>query len=71
MDLELLKRFYITAQEGNMGRAAERIHVAQSALTRSIHLFEHQMKTKLFDRKPKGIQMTPQGERLYVFAKKF
>jgi len=31
MDLELLKRFYIVAQEGTMWRAADRIHVAQSA----------------------------------------
>ena len=70
MDLELLKRFYAAAQEGQIGRAAQRIYVAQSALTRSIQLFEHQMKNKLFTRSTKGAQLTPQGERLYEFAKK-
>lgn len=71
MDLELLKRFYIVAEEGTIGKAAEKIRVVPSALTRSITDFEHQMKTKLFDRVPKGMKLTPQGERLYVFAKQF
>ena len=69
MDLELLKRFYIVAQEGTLAKAAEKVHVAQSAVARSVQLFEHQMKTKLFERVPKGMQLTPQGERLFVFAK--
>lgn len=71
MDLELLKRFYIVAEERTIGKAAERIHVVPSALTRSISDFEYQMKTKLFDRTPKGMKLTPQGERLYFFAKQF
>jgi len=71
MDLELLKRFYLTAQEGAIGRAADKLNVAQSALTRSIHLFEYQMKVKLFERIPtKGVQLTSQGERVYLFAKR-
>lgn len=69
MDLELLKRFYIVADEGNVGRAAKKIHIAQSALTRSISDFEYQLKTQLFDRVPKGMRLTTQGERLFAFAK--
>ena len=57
MDLELLKRFYIVAQEGTVWRAADRIHVAQSAVTRSINLFEHQMNFRMGD---------PQIIRLFV-----
>ena len=69
MDLELLKRFYIVSQEGTLAKAADKVHVAQSAVARSIQLFEHQMKTRLFERIPKGMQLTPQGERLFIFAK--
>ncbi len=69
MDLELLKRFYIVAQEGTLAKASERIHVVPSALTKSISDFEYQMKTQLFDRLPKGMKLTPQGERLFIFAK--
>jgi len=71
MDLELLKRFYIVAEEGTIGRAAQKINVAPSAVTRSIGDFEHQLKTQLFERVPKGMQLTQQGERLHAFAKQF
>ena len=71
MNLELLKRFYIVAEEGTIGKASQRLNVVPSALTRSIHDFEYQLKTKLFERVPKGMKLTPQGERLYVFAKQF
>lgn len=71
MDLELLKRFYIVAEEGTIIRAAQRIHVVPSALTKSIGDFEYQLNTKLFDKVPKGMKLTPQGERLYIFAKQF
>ena len=71
MNLELLKRFYAIAKEGNLTKAANKMNVAQSALTRSIHLFENQLKTTLFDRTTKKISLTPQGERLYIFAEKF
>jgi DNA-binding transcriptional LysR family regulator len=71
MDLELLKRFYIVAQEGTLAKASERIHVVPSALTKSISDFEYQMKTQLFNRLPKGMKLTPQGERLFAFASQF
>jgi DNA-binding transcriptional LysR family regulator len=71
MDLELLKRFYIVAQEGTLAKASERIHVVPSALTKSISDFEYQMKTQLFNRLPKGMKLTPQGERLFAFAAQF
>ena len=59
------------AQEGTLAKASERIHVVPSALTKSISDFEYQMKTQLFDRLPKGMKLTPQGERLFIFAKQF
>ncbi len=71
MDLELLKRFYIVAQEGTLAKASEHIHVVPSPLTKSISDFEYQMKTQLFDRLPKGMKLTPQGERLFAFASQF
>jgi DNA-binding transcriptional LysR family regulator len=69
MDLELLKRFYIVANAGTLEKAAEKLNVAQSAIGRSIAMFEDQLKTKLFERLPKGMQLTPQGERLFTFAR--
>lgn len=70
MNLELLKRFYAVADEGGLIKASRKLHVVPSALTRSISDFEYQLKTTLFERDPKGMKLTPQGERLYVFAKR-
>lgn len=69
MNLELLKRFYAIAEEGGLIKASRKLHVVPSALTRSISDFEYQLKTTLFERTPRGMKLTPQGERLYVFAK--
>lgn len=71
MDLSKLKLFYAIAQEGNVTKAAEKLNVTQSALSKSLTDFEERIKTKLFERIPKGMQLTPQGERLYAHTKKF
>lgn len=61
----------MVAEEGTIGKAAQKLNVGPSALTRSIGDFEYQLKTQLFDRVPKGMRLTPQGERLHAFAKQF
>lgn len=70
MDLELLKKFYYVAEEGSVTRAAKRIYLTQSALSKAISYFEYRLKTDLFVRTRRGMELTPQGERLYAFAKK-
>ncbi|WP_032112980.1 LysR family transcriptional regulator [Candidatus Paracaedibacter symbiosus] len=70
MDLELLKKFYMVAEEGSITQAAQRIHMTQPALSRAINYFEYRLKTKLFIRTHRGMELTSQGERLYSFAKK-
>ncbi len=70
MDLSKLKLFYAIAQEGNVTKAAEKLNITQSALSKSLTDFEERIKTKLFERIPKGMRLTPQGERLYAHTKK-
>lgn len=69
-DLPRLYRFYIIAQEGGVLRAAERLNMSQPALSESLAALEYSLKTKLFDRLPKGVRLTAQGERLYQFSDK-
>ena len=47
-----------------MGRAAERLHMAQPPLTRQIRLLEQQLETVLFLRTPKGMELTEAGQTL-------
>lgn len=69
MDLELLKKFYIVAEERNITRAAKRLNTSHSALSRAMVLFEHYLKSDLLIRNRRGIELTSQAERLYIFAK--
>lgn len=70
MDLSKLRLFYVVAQEGNLTRAANRLNISQPALSKSIADFEDRLNVKVFYRVRHGMELTPQGERLYAYAKK-
>jgi LysR family transcriptional regulator, benzoate and cis,cis-muconate-responsive activator of ben and cat genes len=64
MDLRQMRYFLALAQEGNFGRAAERLHMAQPPLTRQIRAIEEELGAALFVRVPKGVELTPAGQAL-------
>jgi DNA-binding transcriptional LysR family regulator len=69
MDLKQLRYFVASAEEGNMGRAAKRLFIVQSALSRQIQELEHEVGAPLFDRVPRGVRLTEVGEVLFVHAR--
>lgn len=62
MDIKQLKYFVAVAEEGNIGRAALRMHVSQPPLTRQIQQLEEKLGTSLFVRTPKGVEVTTAGQ---------
>ncbi len=70
MDLELLKKFAIVAEEGSLTEAAKRLNTSQSALSRAMDLFEYRLRTDLFIRHARGVDLMTQGETLFQHAKK-
>lgn len=68
LDLERLKVFYQVAKAGSFSKAASVLNVSQSALSRSMQLFEYRLHTKLIKRSTKGLKLTPEGEKIYAFA---
>lgn len=64
MDIKQMRYFLALAEEGNFGRAAERLNMAQPPLTRHIQQLEAQLGTALFLRTPKGATLTAAGETL-------
>lgn len=62
MELRHLRYLVAVAEEQSFLRAAERLRVAQSALSRQIQDLEREVGIKLFDRAPRGVRMTPGGE---------
>ena len=70
MDVRQLRYFIATAEEGHLGRAADRLHLSQPALSRQIQLLEQQFGAPLFTRTPKGVVLTQIGEMLLADARK-
>lgn len=63
IDIELrhLRSFLVLAEELHFGRAAERLHVAQPALSRQVRALELELGTDLLDRTSRPIRLTTAG----------
>ena len=66
MELNKLRYFYIVAKYEHMTRAAEEMHIAQPALTKTIKALEDELGVPLFMKKGRNIVLTPFGEYLKI-----
>src|SRR5689334_2895993 len=64
VDLRHLRAFMAVVDAGGFGRAAGRLHLSQSALSRQVHALETAMDVRLFDRISRRVQLTSEGEDL-------
>ena len=62
--LHALGGFAAAARSGNLTRAAETLHLTVSALSHQIRALEEHLGRRLFDRGPRGVRLTADGERL-------
>lgn len=70
MELRQLEHFIAVASEMNFSRAAQRVHVVQSALSTSVAKLERELGVELFDRTKQQIRMTPAGELFREHARR-
>lgn len=63
-----LRYFHSVARTGSLSAAAEELHVAVSAVSRQISNLEENLGLQLFERKPRGMQLTEPGELLMAYA---
>jgi len=65
IDLYNIRLFIAVAQEGSIARAAEREHLAASALSRRLADLEHSLGVTLLVRSTRGIELTDAGKFVY------
>jgi DNA-binding transcriptional LysR family regulator len=64
VDFRRLEHFLKIAELGSLSRAADRMRIAQPALSRQMRILEEEAGTPLFFRHRRGMQLTPAGEEL-------
>lgn len=69
MDLKHLREFYALAETGSFARAAERLTMSQSAISKHIAALEAELGAQLFNRRQRGVTLSEFGELLYPYAK--
>src|SRR6266571_1085037 len=68
MDVRQLDMFRSVAEEGGFTRAAERLHVSQSAVSRQVKLLEEELGSLLLHRHGRRVVLTASGELLLKLA---
>ena len=66
--LNALRFFEAAARLGSVVKAAEELHLTHGAVSRQIRLLEESLGLDLFERRNRGVFLTPQGEQLRAAA---
>jgi DNA-binding transcriptional LysR family regulator len=64
IDLRHFRSFVAVAEEGKIGRAADRLFITQPALSRQMQQLEREIGTPLLVRVPHGVELTDAGREL-------
>lgn len=67
---QALRAFTVVAREGNVSRAAERLHLSQPAVSLQLKALAEATGLKLFQRTSQGMALTPDGAALLPLADK-
>ena len=70
MDIKQLRAFLAIADTGSITRASETLHLVQPALSRQLRMLEDELGTPLFERTPRGMELTDAGARLVERARR-
>ena len=66
INLELYRIFKIVADEENLTKASEILHISQPAVTKHIKNLENELNMQLFKRSKYGMMLNENGKKLYI-----
>ncbi|MGO4187509.1 LysR family transcriptional regulator [Pseudarthrobacter sp. TAF60_1] len=69
MEIQQLRVFLAVAEELHFGRAAERLHLAQPPVSRTVRQLERDLGADLFIRSTRSVQLTAAGAALMTPAR--
>ncbi|HEY8153979.1 MAG TPA: LysR family transcriptional regulator [Myxococcota bacterium] len=69
LDWTALRDFLAVAETGSLSRAARRLGTSQPTLTRRMAALEERLRTELFRRTPRGVELTEAGESIVPAAR--
>ncbi len=69
MNLDLLRSFLAIVEDGSLNKAAERLRVSQSTLTRQMQTLEDEVGGRLLERSKTGVALTAAGYTLHDRAR--
>lgn len=68
MDLKQLQYFVVCAQTGSFSDAAKVLYSTQPSVSKVVKALEDDLGMQLFERLPRGIRLTVQGQKVYRYA---
>ncbi len=68
LDLYKLEIFVRVAEAGSLSQAAAQLRMTQSGVSQHIKALEDGLGTPLFERRRRGVRLTPAGQRLYDYS---
>src|SRR3954447_4517833 len=70
MELRHLRTIAAVARHGSFSKAAEELHLAQSAVSQQLRRFEQELGVEVFRRSSRSVEITPEGEVILGYAQR-